>query len=211
VYLAYTFNEISKYKFAPLFFIVFFIAQTLYSTNKDFTYNGLRKKYITGIRTDNTISFNEFYSENLFNEIKENTGKPVNTYRGAALGFHPSVLLYNGFYTIDGYNGNYDVRYKHLFGTLIREELDKNESLQIYFDTWGGRCYLFDNEIGKFSAYKTEKTKTSSLDIRYDILKEQMNCQYIISSVQIENPGEHLELQKIFENDVWKIYLYKVI
>jgi hypothetical protein len=39
----------------------------------------------------------------------------------------------------------------------------------------------------------------------------QLNCQYIISSVEVEKLGEHLDLQQVFENNIYKIYLYKVI
>jgi len=32
---------------------------------------------------------------------------------------------------------------------------------------------------------------------------EQLDCQYIISSVEIKNLSENLELQRIFENEIF--------
>ncbi|MDR2207309.1 MAG: DUF6044 family protein [Flavobacteriaceae bacterium] len=211
ILLAYTFNEIPKNKFTVAVFALFFLVQLRYSRKHDFTFNGLWNRYVYGVKNASTLSFNEYYSEDLFDKVKKETGKQTDTYRVAALGLHPALLQYNGFYTIDGYCGNYDVKYKHLFGTVIRGELNKNKELQTYFDKWGNRCYLFDDEIGRLGRYKTRKTKTASLDVDYDLLKQKLNCQYIVSAVEIENLGEHLKLQKVFENNVYKIYLYKVI
>jgi len=210
IVFAYTINEIPKHQYTLCFFALIFIVQLQYSGKHDYTYNGLRKKYIYHIQDEKTMSFDEYYAENIFNDIKRTIGKPVDSYRVAALGIHPAQLLYNGFYTIDGYCANYDVKYKHLFGNLIRGELNRDKKLEIYFDKWGSRCYLFDDEVGKFGNYRANQTETSALDIDYDIMK-QLNCRYIISSVKIENLGEHLRLQSEFQNDLWKIYLYEVI
>ena len=209
IIFAYTLNDIPRFKYSLLLFILIFGIQLHYSLKNDYTYYGLWKKYI---RNSNiSLTFNEFYSEDLFKNIKMSIGIPTDSYRVAALGFHPSVLFYNGFYTIDGYLNNYNLKYKHLFGELIRKELDKNNRLQIYFDKWGNRCYLLDDENGFwFGGYRTPNTRTTSLDVRYDILNN-LNCQYIISCVEIENLNNSLELQNIFENNVYKIYLYKVI
>ena len=212
VFLACTFNEIPKNKFTVFIFIIFFIFQFQYSIKHDFTYKGLYKKYVKEIRNHETLSFNDFYSESLFEKIKNSINKSAGNFRVAALGIHPAVLQYNGFYTIDGYCSNYDLNYKHLFGEMIRDELNKNARTQTYFDKWENRCYIFDDEIGRWpGAYKTNKRKTESLDIRYDILKEEFNCQYIISCVEIENLRDDLTLQQIFENSIYKIYLYKVL
>jgi len=209
--LACVLNEFPKKRYTAILFVLLFLVQLQYSKKHDYTFDSLCEKYIYGNKNEIVISFNDFYSEDLFNKVKENIGKPTNTYRVAALGIHPSMLIYNGFYTIDGYCPNYDIKYKHLFGELIREELNKNENIQMYFDHWGNRCYLFDDEIGKPGPLKAEKTQTTALDIRYDIMEQPLNCQYIISSVEIKNLGEHLELQQVFENNIYKIYLYKVI
>ena len=44
-------------------------------------------------------SVKEFYAEELFTEIKEHIGRPVEEYRVASVGLHPAIAQYNGFYT----------------------------------------------------------------------------------------------------------------
>lgn len=206
---AFAINEIGKLKFGRILVLALFIIQILFSIKNDYTYSGLIKR-MGGVNDENTITFNEFYSEPLFDNIKKYIGKPESSYKVAALGFHPATLQYNGFYTIDGYCPNYDVNYKHLFGKLISNELAQNKTVAQNFYTWGSRCYIFDNKSGRFSSYKSKVNETESLDLDFDILKS-MNCQYIISSVKILNPGDHLDCVSVFENDIWKIYLYKII
>ena len=210
---------INRIKIITLSILFTFFVQLGYSVTYDFTYRQLIWRYIFGqtynIRVPNLIAptFNEFYSPPLFKDLIYYIGKPIDSYRVGALGFPPAVLQFNGFYTIDGYYVNYDLKYKHIFGELIKEELSKNKSLESYFYNWGHRCYIFDDKVGKISyldRYRSEITETESLDLNYDILKS-LNCQYIISSVKILNPGDNLELESVFENEVWKIYLYKVI
>lgn len=211
IFIAFAFavNEIGKIKFGKSLLFVLFMLQILFSIKNDYTYLGLIKKTI-GKNDEKTITFNEFYSESLFDSIKDFIGKPENSYKVAALGFHPATLQYNGFYTIDGYCANYDLNYKHQFSKLLANEFEKNEAIAKYFNTWGSRCYIFDDESGRFEPYRSEVTETESLDLNYDILKS-MNCQYIISSVKILNQGDHLDYISVFENEVWRIYLYKVI
>ncbi|MDR3056585.1 MAG: DUF6044 family protein [Prevotella sp.] len=211
VFIAFAFavNEISKLKLGKFILLALFMIQILFSIKNDYTYSGLIKKAI-GKNDEKTITFNEFYSESLFDSIKGFIGKPENSYKVAALGFHPATLQYNGFYTIDGYCANYDLKYKHRFGKLLANEFAKNKSVAQYFNRWGSRCYVFDDKGGRFDTYRSEVTETESLDLDYDILKS-MNCQYIISSVKILNQGDHLDCISVFENEVWKIYLYKVI
>lgn len=211
IILAYTFDDIPKFKYSKTLLLLLFAFQFLYTQTKDYTYGGLIKKYVPFIHGRHVnVTFDEFYSEHLFDDIKKSIGKPTDSYRVAALGFHPSVLFYNGFYTIDGYMNNYDVRYKHLFGELIRGELSKNQELKDYFDNWGNRCYLYDDEVGRFIDQKAIATRTASLDIDYSIM-HRLNCQYIFSTVEIEHLGAHLALQNVFENNIYKIYLYKII
>lgn len=209
IIFAFAANEIIKVKYGKLLLFTLFTIQILFSVKNDYTYSGLIKKSI-GRNNEKTITFDEFYSVSLFKDIKKFIGKPENSYKVAALGLHPATLQYNGFYTIDGYCNSYDINYKHRFGKLIAKELEENKENEQYFNTWGSRCYIFDNEAGKFNTYRSMITKTKSLDLDYDILKS-MNCQFIISSIEIINQGQHLDCVSVFENKTWKIYLYKVI
>lgn len=172
---------------------------------------------LLGIQSDRQMSYTtweEFYSEELFADIKEYIGREQSEYRVGSIGLYPSIALYNGFYCIDGYSGNYDVEYKHKFRKIIAEELDKNEELKKYFDDWGSRCYLFAAEI-PFSYYpskENEKTLTN-LELNAEELKN-FECEYIFSAYFIENPEDSgLEFCKKFENENshYNVYLYRVI
>ncbi|OYD55966.1 hypothetical protein CGZ90_20075 [Fictibacillus aquaticus] len=157
-------------------------------------------------------SFKEFYSEPLFDKVKSYIGKPQQTYRVASVGLHPVIAQYNGFYTLDTYNNYYPLEYKHRFRKLIEGELSKNRQLRNYFDHWGGRCYIFADELGKNYMY------TKDLDIKIKNFSfntkafQEMGGDYLLSAVKIMNAEENgLLLEKTFHSpeSPWKIYLYR--
>lgn len=159
-------------------------------------------------------SFKEFYAVDQFEEIKNFIGKPQDTYRVVSIGIHPAISQYNGFYTLDTYNNYYPLSYKHQFRKVIEKELDKNQELKKYFDKWGGRCYIFVDELGKKYAYeKDSKKMIKNLELNTEVLKE-MGGEYILSAVPIQNASENnLNLMKSFNHkeSVWKIYLYQLL
>jgi hypothetical protein len=156
----------------------------------------------------------KFFSENIFNEIRNYIGIPQKEYKVVSIGMHPSVSLYNGFYTLDGYQYVYDLRYKHTFRQIISSELDKDNSLKDYFDKWGGRCYIFSSELGRsFLCGKDSHKEINDLNINYQVLKK-MNCRYILSAVRINNINSSVvKFEKKFEgkDSYWDIYLYKLL
>ena len=158
-------------------------------------------------------SFGEFYAAKEFTDIKKFIGKPVQDYRVASIGLHPAIAQYNGFYTLDTYNNFYPLSYKHQFRKIIAPELAKNKTLESYFDQWGGRCYIFVDELGKNYMFSKHSTKViQHLNLNIEAFK-QMGGEYILSAVPIENAKENqLDLQRIFQSKdaYWKIYLYKV-
>lgn len=157
-------------------------------------------------------TFKQFFAEEQFNDIKEYIDMPQEDYRVASIGIHPAIAQYNGFYTLDTYNNFYPLSYKYQFRTIIENELKKNKTIRIYFDEWGGRCYLFTDELGKHYMFKkTTKKRLKNLELNIDPFKE-MGGRYIFSAVPIDNASENsLKLEKIFESksSFWKIYLYK--
>ncbi|MBD1381755.1 DUF6044 family protein [Metabacillus arenae] len=162
----------------------------------------------------NKPTVKEFYSEELFNQIKQHIDLPVEDYRVASIGIHPAIAQYNGFYTLDTYNNFYPLTYKYDFRRIIKKELDKNKTIRTYFDEWGGRCYLFTSELGKHYMFKkNSKKRLKNLELQIDPFKE-MGGRYIFSAIPIDNAIENkLELDQIFDSEqsAWKIYLYKVI
>lgn len=156
----------------------------------------------------------EFYSVELFEEIKSHISLPLEQYRVVSIGLHPAIAQYNGFYTLDTYNNFYPLRYKHQFRKIIKHELAKNKTIRTYFDEWGGRCYIFTAELGKHYMHKkNSKKQLTNLELNIEPFKE-MGGMYIFSALPIMNAQENqLRLDRVFSSDTsaWKIYLYKVL
>ncbi|ADI26991.1 DUF6044 family protein [Geobacillus sp. C56-T3] len=159
-------------------------------------------------------SFREFYAEKQFAAIRRYIGRPVHTYRVASIGIHPAIAQYNGFYTLDTYNNFYPLEYKHRFRRIIAKELAKNKKLRQYFDEWGGRCYLFVDELGKrYMFQKNSKRTIRNLELNTNVFYD-MGGRYIFSALPIENASKNaLSLERVFRSkeSAWTIYLYKVV
>ena len=139
------------------------------------------------------ISFKQFYSVELFNQIKNEIEKPLDSFKVASIGMEPMVAQYNGFHTLDGYYTDYSKSYKQDFRKIIAKELDKSSHWRKYFDSWGARCYLFVSEldyIGKdyrlhyHSIQKDSKINNLELDIE---AFKKLGGQYIFSNIEISN------------------------
>jgi Protein of unknown function (DUF6044) len=156
----------------------------------------------------------EFYAEELFQNIEKYINRPLDSYRVASIGIHPAIAQYNGFYTLDTYNNFYPLTYKYAFREIMDKELAKNKRLRTYYDEWGGRCYIFTDQLGKHYMFKKNSSETlKNLQLNMEPFK-QLGGEYIFSALPIENAGEiKLELENVFESDkaAWKIYLYKAM
>jgi len=159
-------------------------------------------------------SFREFYAEAQFRDIAAYIGRPFEDYRVASVGLHPAVAQFNGFYTLDTYNNFYPLAYKHAFREIIAKELAKNKKLRTYFDTWGGRCYVFVDELGKKYDYrKTSKTTVRRLELDTAAFR-RLGGRYLLSALPIANAeANDLRLLRIFDHpeSAWRIHLYEAI
>jgi hypothetical protein len=161
------------------------------------------------------LTFKEYFSENLYKEIKDYIAVPQKDYRVVSIGLYPNIANFNGFYTLDGYIANYPLEYKHQFRKIIEKELNKSERWRKYFDYWGSRCYVFVSELDKgwFENKKDNHNKINNLDLNTAQLKA-MGGKYIFSALEIVNADQNqLALLKIFERDdsPWRVYLYRVL
>lgn len=165
------------------------------------------------------ISYKEFYAEEQFKTIKSDIGLPQEDYLIGCIGFQPAVAQYNGYYTIDGYNINYPLEYKHQFRYLISKELEKSPKYTKNFDPWGSRCYIFVAEIGEITATKSEvniykwyNIEIENLELNTTTLKD-LGTDFIFSSLPINNHNDNnltLFNEYDHENSIWKIYVYNV-
>jgi hypothetical protein len=174
-------------------------------------------------RIHSTLTYRQFYSENLFRQIDEFIGKPKEDYRIVSLGIHPAVAQYNGFYTLDIYGTIYPLSYKHKFRRILEEELRKSKDVKRVFDDNSKRLYLLSAELHNdkrrgltFARGITKKEgylKIKKLELNTFALKE-MGGEYIFSAVEILNFKENkLSFERTFthSNSPWKIYLYRVL
>lgn len=204
----------SKISSRLLWIVVILFCLRNISYNSELKYN-VTKLVLPQVLPDEVSSFETFYSEDLFQDIKKHIGLPQREYKVVSLGICPSIAQYNGFYTLDSYQNNYPLSYKKRFREVIKSELYKNAELKEYFDDWGSRCYLFSAELKKscyINCTKDYNAKVKELSINTDALKE-IGCVFIFSAVLIENADDiNLRLDKTFENNnsKLKIYLYKL-
>ena len=185
---------------------------------QDNRYNDLRSSAIgqyykirhNGQSSDN-LSYSEFYSTELFDQIKEDIGYEADEW-ALAYGLYPAVLEYNGISTLDGYLGFYSQEYKEAFRKIIAPALERSEGSRLYFDNWGARCYLY------FGSDSSPNMATKSLvgldDTNIYIDAEAIKAldgKYIFSRIELSNADEMgLELINIYKSDSspYTIYLY---
>lgn len=156
------------------------------------------------------LSLKEFYSEELFEEIKEDIG-----YDGewaAAYGMHPAVLQYNGIATLDGYLGLYSEEYKQQFGKLIAPALEGSEEFYNTFWNSGIRAYLYSGAgENTYQPLKQLNISDKKLYLDGDIFRKMKGC-YIFSRIKISNEEEiglKLRGEYTHESSPYVIYVYQ--
>lgn len=161
-------------------------------------------------------SYRRFYDPALLARLRNYIGKPQSSYRVVSIGIHPAVAIYNGFYTLDSYQNNYLLTYKHAFRNVIAPELDKAPAIKTYFDAYGCRCYTFTAELGispeSFLCHKQVHRTIQNLSLNTKALRA-MGGTYIISAVPIQHAAQHnLKLETIFDTpeSYWRLWLYAV-
>ena len=139
-------------------------------------------------KSTDQLSYKEFYSEELFEQAKEDLG-----YCGqwsAAYGFYPAVLEYNGISTVDGYLGFYSQYYKDEFRKVIAPALDRVEATRLYYDEWGARAYLYSGtDLSIVGTTKDVPVTDQDIYIDLDAFKA-LGGRYIFSRIELSNEDE---------------------
>jgi len=171
---------------------------------------GIAKKMMPGKNIEAFVSYKEFFAEELFDKIKKDIS--YTDERVVAFGYHPSVLMYNGFNCIDGYNNSYPLSYMKRFRALIEPELEINQFAREYYDSWGGRMYLYNTEFD-FNPTRNKVITPIKLNIDMNVFKNDFGGKYIVSSMAISN-SDSLDLKLIKKYDskksIYAIYLYTI-
>ncbi|WP_280640613.1 DUF6044 family protein [Hymenobacter volaticus] len=146
--------------------------------------------------------------------IRQQTGLEPAQYRVVCLGFPPAVAQLNNFYTLDSYQNNYPLAYKHKFRPLIAGELAKSPMLRAYFDAWGNRCFLFSAELGKdfrVGAFQQRVVQDFTFD---PSTFRKLRGRYVLSAARLAQPAQSgLRSVGVFSRPdaYWRIYLYEVM
>ena len=159
---------------------------------------------------DAYITYKEFFSTDLFENIKEDID--YNQEGFIAYGFHPSVLAYNDFNTIDTYMSAHSMDYQIKFREVIAPRLEIDESNRSYYDTWGGRTYIFGDLGYEPTKYKPVDGESYTLSINSEALKE-LGGEYILSRAEISNSQElGINLMNDYdsEDSLYHIFVYRV-
>ena len=171
---------------------------------------GIAEKLFPNKSFHAVISYKEFFAADLFEQIKRDisyTDEMV-----AALGYHPSVLMYNGFNCIDGYSNSFPLSYMQKFKTLIAPELEINQWAREYYDR-GGRMYIYNTDL-HYRPTRNKDTSPVQLRIDMDVFKHGFNGKYILSRAEISNAdslGLRLVHRYYDEESIYTIYLYGVL
>jgi hypothetical protein len=171
------------------------------------------KRYVLNDQSE--PSFRQFYAKDLFAEIKQYIG-PADVAQFSTLSvlMMPAVVQSSGFKTLDSYQNNYELSYKHEFREIIAPELAKSKVLTSVFDNMGSACYAYAAEITTgFIQKKDNGAAIQHLDYNFAKAKA-MGCKYVLSALPIVNhETAGLRFHKSFENadSFYEIFLYEIL
>lgn len=144
--------------------------------------------YVKGEVNNQVWRWNDFYAEELFEEIKS-----ALHYEGewsVAYGLDPAVLQYNGIRTLDGYYSNYPSEYKEKWEQLILPVLEESDSVEAYWRESGGiRAYIYSTEWDTPGKHSISNIQSADMLINPDVLRE-LGGEYVFSIVEITNAAE---------------------
>ncbi|WP_156176017.1 DUF6044 family protein [Hymenobacter terrenus] len=177
--------------------------------------NNLRE--LAGHPRPHEPNYARYVAAPLFQSIKDylarRTGLPPAGYRVACLGLAPAVAQLNDFYTLDSYQNNYPLSYKHRFRPIIAGELAKDADLRAYFDAWGNRCFLVSHELGRDYLVAGTPQRTVQ-DWAFDARAfRRLGGRFVLSAARLATPIRS-GLQPLADftdsRSYWHIYLYQV-
>ena len=142
-----------------------------------------------------SLDFDDFFSEDFFSEVNRFINKPQNSYKVIGYGLDPSVLLYNGFYTLDGYYPNHDKDY-HMEFNKIQPEFDLKASNRLILNY--DKCINCSKDLGNF--------EIENLNLNFLQLKK-MGADFLISAIKINDLSPEL----VFDSRATDILLIDVL
>ena len=126
------------------------------------------KSFSPTLRYTSNKSFKNYYRFTDYRKIKD----IVKVDAVMSVGINPMIAAMNNIKIIDGYYGIYPKDYKIRFRKIIKKELDKDEIIKEYFDTWGNRLFLFYSD-------------KNNLSLNFNAAKD-LGAKYVISAFEIK-------------------------
>ena len=175
----------------------------------------LANKFRNNTPSQAPLTYAEFFSTNLFQKIGNEIGTPGPTNRVISVGLHPSIALYNGLWTVDGYHNNYPRAYHQAFIGMVGDELAKDRHLRRRLEDWGSRLYLlpaqtYRDNINRRPAVPLDPI--SDLDIDLQAL-HALGGTHILSTREIMDPDLLVCLEYLGNfseaSSPWSIHLYR--
>lgn len=200
------FKSVSNIIVTASVIVVMFVPQVY----NDFYYTCYNQAYkIIKQKETSTVNYREFYSEDLFEAIKEDIG--YNGEWSAAYGMHPAVLNYNGIATVDGYLGFYSQKYKEIWERIEAPAFEGSPSIRDYFTGWGARVCLYSgSDENTYAPLRYMELSDDRLMADMNGLKS-LDCRYIFSRIRFSNAEEReLELVGVYRgyDSPYEIYVY---
>ena len=211
MYKAGILKGILSYAIIAVAVIIVLVRPTRYNDLYNTFYHVVKSEVFGNVTDD--LNFGEFYSKELFDNIKSEIGYSEGEW-SVAYGMHPAILEYNGISTLDGYLGFYPQSYKEKFRKVIAPALDLNESSKAYFDEWGARCYLYSGTDATIVMASKSMYGVTDNNIYIDAKElKDMGGKYVFSRIDISNaPEMGLLLLNEFSgyDSSYKIYVYEL-
>lgn len=185
---------------------IILISHTWYNDS----FHSLVLNMVPSLKKDVDLTWKEFYDEALFAKIKKEIGydgEPV-----AAVGYHEAVLMYNDFNCIGGYLSYYPYKDMQKYRRLIEPQLNVNEKFRNYYDVWGGRRYLFCEDVD-YNPSRRKCEQSVELLIDADVFRNEFGGKYILSRAKIVNALElGFEFLGEWESSegVYTMYVYEM-
>ncbi|MDH5525690.1 MAG: DUF6044 family protein [Nitrospirota bacterium] len=171
--------------------------------------NGECSKWLDPMRPAAQVSIRAYFRQKTYEKLAGAIGKPQDQYRVVSVGLSPMTAVFNGFFTLDGYLTNYPLSHKAAFRKIISGELEKDDRLMRYFDTWGGRARLFIADPDSWAGFRSiQRPNAGPVDLAIDTCQIWfMGGEYIFSRYLLVNAEElNLDLKGILDD----IFLYEI-
>ena len=130
-------------KFKRKKILILFILSSVFMSQINSSITPFYKTYILKKENyKNIYTFEGYYNYEEYKFVKEIIGNK----RSISIGLDPMIAVMNNISVIDGYHNIYPLSYKKKFRKVVEEELNKNEMIKNYYDSWGSRVLAFVND-----------------------------------------------------------------